>query len=68
VYKRQAVESILEEALETGVPKPITTPDLLGAIKKHRASTTEWFTTAKNYAMFANKSGLYDDILKYLKK
>ncbi len=62
-----AVEYILEDALETGVPKPITTSDLLAAIKKHRASTTEWFTTAKNYAMFANKSGLYDDILKYLK-
>ena len=62
-----AVENILEKALETGDPKPITTADLLDAIKKHRASTTEWFTTAKNYAMFANKSGLYDDILKYLK-
>jgi len=62
-----AVESILEEALETGVPKPITTSHLISAIKKHRPSTIEWFTTAKNYAMFANKSGLYDDILKYLK-
>jgi len=62
-----AVEGILEEAMQTGIPKPITTNNLLGAIKKHRASTTEWFTTAKNYAMFANKSGLYDDVLKYLK-
>lgn len=62
-----AVEKILEEAMESGVPRPITTADLLAAIKKHRASTVEWFTTAKNYAMFANKSGLYDDILKYLK-
>jgi len=62
-----AVEHILEEALETGVPRPIGTNDLLHAIKKHRASTVEWFTTAKNYAMFANKSGLYDDILKYIK-
>jgi len=62
-----AIEQILENAIETGVPKPITTSDLLQAIKKHHASTSEWFTTAKNYAMFANKSGLYDDILKYLK-
>jgi len=62
-----AVENILEDAMTTGVPKPITTKDLLAAIKKHRASTVEWFTTAKNYAMFANKSGLYDDILKYIK-
>lgn len=62
-----AVEKILEEAMASGVPKPITTADLLNAAKQHRASTTEWFTTAKNYALFANKSGLYDDILKYLK-
>ena len=62
-----AIEQILENAIETGVPKPITTSDLLQAIKKHHASTSEWFATAKNYAMFANKSGLYDDILKYLK-
>lgn len=62
-----AVEHILEEALQTGIPRPISTNDLLKAIKLHRASTVEWFTTAKNYAMFANKSGLYDDILKYIK-
>ena len=62
-----AIEGILEEAMETGVPKPITTGHLMEALKRHKASTVEWFTTAKNYAMFANKSGLYDDILKYLK-
>lgn len=62
-----AVENILEQALITGVPKPIETKDLLEAAKQHKATTTEWFTTAKNYALFANKSGLYDDILKYLK-
>ncbi len=62
-----AVEEIIEKALAGGTPKPIETNDLLKAIKKHRASTTEWFTTARNYALFANKSGLYDDILKYIK-
>lgn len=62
-----AVEGILEKAMETGVPKPIETKDLLGGIEKHPPSTTEWFTTAKNYATFANKGGLYDDVLKYLR-
>lgn len=62
-----AIEAILEEAISTGQPRPLGTKDLLKGIDKHRPSTTEWFTTAKNYAMFANKSGLYDDILKYLK-
>ena len=62
-----AVEGILEEAIKTGVPRPISTKDLLRGAEQHRPSTTEWFTTAKNYATFANKGGLYDDILKYLK-
>ena len=62
-----AVEKIIEEALETGTPRPIRTKDLLDAIGSHRPSTVEWFSTAKNYALFANKSGLYDDILKYIK-
>lgn len=62
-----AIESIIEKALMTGEEKPIETTDLINAIKKHKASTIDWFTTAKNYALFSNKSGLYDDVLKYLK-
>ena len=62
-----AVESVLEEALQTGVPKPLSTKLLISAAKQHKASTIDWFTTAKNYAMFANKSGLYNDVLKYIK-
>lgn len=62
-----AIEAILEEAIRTGAPRPVATKDLLAAVDQHRPSTGEWFTTARNYAMFANKNGLYDDILKYLK-
>jgi len=62
-----AIEGILEEAIRTGAPRPVGTKDLLGGIDQHRPSTAEWFTTARNYAMFANKGGLYDDILKYMK-
>ncbi len=63
-----AIESKLVEAMETGTPQPIRTKDLIDASKKHKASTIDWFTTAKNYAMFANQSGLYDSILEYLDK
>lgn len=62
-----AIEQKLESAFSDGVPKPIETSDLLNALKKHKPSTQEWFSTAKNFAMFANDSGLYDDILTYLK-
>ena len=45
----------------------IQTNDLLKAGKQMIASTKEWFTKARNYAVYANESGLYNDVLKYLK-
>ena len=62
-----AIEGKLQEAFTSGIPAPMTTKDLKSAIKRHKATTLEWFNTAKNYALYANDSGLYDDILKYLK-
>ena len=62
-----AIELKLESSFTDGIPRPIETKDLLSAVKKHKASTQEWFMTAKNFAMFANDAGLYDDILSYLK-
>ncbi|MCH2082671.1 MAG: AAA family ATPase [Saprospiraceae bacterium] len=61
-----AVEAKLEESIRKGTALPIETRDLEQALKKHRPTTREWFNTAKNYALFANESGLYDDILAYL--
>jgi len=63
----KAIESKLEESIRTGTPVPLETNDFLKAAKKHPPSTKEWFSTAKNYALFANEAGLYDDILDYLK-
>lgn len=62
-----AIEHKIESSFTDGIPKPIETSDLLTALKKHKPSTQEWFSTAKNFAMFANDSGLYDDILTYMK-
>jgi AAA+ superfamily predicted ATPase len=62
-----AVEQKLREALKDGVPRPLTTRDLAAAAAAVRPSTKEWFATARNYALYANQGGIYDDILKYLK-
>jgi transitional endoplasmic reticulum ATPase len=62
-----AVEDKLEASFKDGVPHPIRTKDLLNAARKHKASTKEWFATAKNFALYANESGLYDDILHFMK-
>lgn len=62
-----AIESKLEAAMKSGVPQPLQSTDLEKAIKGHKATTKAWFSTAKNYALFANESGNYDEILQYLK-
>lgn len=62
-----AVEEKLRESISKGSLQPISTKDLLKAAKQHRATTLEWFASARNYALYANESGHYDDILKYMK-
>ena len=62
-----AVEAKLGEAIRAGRPIPITTADLLSAAKAMRPSTKEWFSTARNYVMYANESGLYDDVKPWLR-
>ncbi len=62
-----AVEAKLREALKDGVPRPLTTKDLAAAVGGVRPSTREWFSTARNHALYANQGGAYDDVLKYLK-
>jgi transitional endoplasmic reticulum ATPase len=53
--------------MKAGSIKPLAEKDLIEAAKRHRPSVRDWFDTAKNYALYANQSGLYDDILAYLK-
>ena len=62
-----AVEAKLREAMKAGVPRPLTTKDLLAAAGTVKPSTREWFSTARNYALYSNQGGIYDDIVKYLK-
>lgn len=62
-----AIEQKLREALRAGVPKPITTKDLVGAAAALKPTTREWFSTAKNYALYSNQGGAYDEVLAYLK-
>ncbi len=53
--------------MKEGVPKPLVTRDLQQAIGQVRPSTKEWFATARNYALYSNQGGAYDDVLRYLK-
>ncbi len=61
-----AVEGKLREAMKSGAIKPLGNRDLLDAVKRHKPTVRDWFETSRNYALYANQSGLYDDILEYL--
>lgn len=62
-----AIENKLQESFKSGTPQPLSTSDIVNASRKHKASTSEWFATAKNFALYANEAGLYDEILHFLK-
>ena len=62
-----AVEDKLRAAMKAGSLQLLRTNDLVDAAKRHRTTVRDWFETARNYALYANQSGLYDDILAYLK-
>jgi ATP-dependent 26S proteasome regulatory subunit len=62
----RAVEVPLREALQSGQVRPLTQADLAAALAAVKPTTREWFTTARNYATFANTGGLYDDLVAYI--
>lgn len=61
-----ATEEVLTQAMKNGKVVPLTTKDLIKAAGRHKPTTKAWFESAKNYAMYSNQSGFYDDVLKYL--
>ena len=62
-----ATENVLAEILTTGNERPIATNDLLHTLEELQPSTLDWLRTAKNYVKYANQSGLYNDVEKYLR-
>ena len=62
-----AVEEKLRAAMRAGALQPLSGQDFVDAIKRHKPTVRDWFQTARNHALYANQSGLYDDILAYMK-
>ena len=63
-----ATEEKLAVAMREKRMVPILTDDLIRAARSLRPSTRPWFENARNYALYANESGLYDDVLSFLEK
>jgi SpoVK/Ycf46/Vps4 family AAA+-type ATPase len=62
-----AVEFAIEESLEAPEVRPVAMEHFKRAMKDVRPSIRPWLETAKNYALFANDGGVYDDLLEYLR-
>jgi transitional endoplasmic reticulum ATPase len=65
---QSAIETALAESLRGGSVRALTTNDLRAAAKKAKPTTVEWFSTAKNFATYANETGQFDEVLDYLKR
>jgi transitional endoplasmic reticulum ATPase len=61
-----ASEEKLAVAMRENRVVPILTDDLVRAAKSMQPSTKAWFESAKNYALYANQSGFYNDVLAFL--
>ena len=64
----QATEQAMEASMTSGQMQPITQQQLVEAARSVRPSIGEWMETARNYALYGNDSGAYDDLAAYLKK
>jgi SpoVK/Ycf46/Vps4 family AAA+-type ATPase len=61
-------DAAIEESLARGKEIPITQEHLVRGLKEARPTTSEWLTTARNYARYSNESGQYDEVLDFLKR
>jgi AAA+ superfamily predicted ATPase len=62
-----AVEFALAESMRVGRVCPVDQNMIKRALKEVKASMRPWLESAKNYALFSNDGGEYDDLLQYLK-
>jgi len=63
-----AAEIALEASIASGTARAIESDDVERALRDVKPSTRPWFEVAKNYAMFANEGGTYDDLLAYMRR
>ena len=62
----QTIERCLATAMKEGRVVPLSTRELLATAKAVKPSSRTWFETARNYALYANQGGLYNDVLAHL--
>ena len=67
------VETAAEAAIQASIRSGDAGADRPGRARRARAARSgrrraPWFSTAYNYALYANDGGEYDDLLAYIRK
>ncbi len=62
----QTIERSLARAMREGRVVPLETGDLVDTAGSLKPTTRAWFESAKNYALYSNQGGFYDDVLSFL--
>lgn len=62
-----ATEMAFEKTVASGREHVIDKGLLAAALRDARPSTQPWLEAARNYAVYANEGGVYDELLAYLK-
>jgi SpoVK/Ycf46/Vps4 family AAA+-type ATPase len=63
-----AIDAAIDESLAREATVPLAWRHLEAALAEVRPTTSEWLTTARNYARYANEGGRYDDVLAFLER
>jgi AAA+ superfamily predicted ATPase len=63
-----ATEQAMEDSATGGRVRGITTEDFTRALRQVKPSTRGWFETARNFVLFANQSGTYDELQDYMRR
>ncbi|ENM5742687.1 ATP-binding protein [Vibrio metoecus] len=61
-------EQVIEQILRTGQDSTITMAVLREQIRQRQPSTLEWFESAKQVVEYANHSGVFDELARYLEQ
>jgi SpoVK/Ycf46/Vps4 family AAA+-type ATPase len=62
----RALDQVIDEALDRGTEPPLRSEHFAAALADLRPSTLEWLANARNHVEFANQSGRYDEVRRFL--
>jgi len=63
-----ATDEAIEASIDAGEDVPLNQKHFDSALSELSATTSEWLTTARNYARYANEGGRYNDVLDFIKQ